>query len=173
MGRERREQARRVLLESMARADLDRVLDPDTGPRVRRLMKAWTEALSAGHVDWLLEHTDPEIVIVQPPGLPGAKRYVGHDGFLEAILDWPANWDDFRMEWKRSFQRGDDQIVAITHHRGRGRETAIEVEADVVWVSTWRDDDKLLRWEMFIGPDAEAEAGLQAGGAGPSRSGDP
>jgi hypothetical protein len=43
----------------------------------------------------------------------------------------------------------------------------------VVWVSTWRDDDKLLRWEMFIGPDAEAEAGLQAGGAGPSRSGDP
>jgi ketosteroid isomerase-like protein len=155
------EAARRVLSETLVPDDYERRLDPAMRPEARRLVLDWNDAFVRGDVEWLLDHTDPEVRVAQPPDLPGAKRYAGHEGLIEAILDWPTQWDDFRWEWKQTYERAEGQIVSVTHHRGRGRETAIEVEADVVWVSTWRDG-LLVRWEMFMGPDAEAQAAAAA-----------
>jgi ketosteroid isomerase-like protein len=149
------DEARRILREAIVTPDLGRVLDPGMRPELRERLLAWYEALAGGNLEWLLEHTEPGVEIVQPPGLPGAKHFSGHEGFVEGILDWPSNWDDFTMEWKRTFERPDGRVVSVTHQRGRGKEIAIEVEADVVLVTTWREG-RLARWEMFMGSDAEA-----------------
>jgi ketosteroid isomerase-like protein len=150
------EEARRILQQAVVWPDPEQVLDPGMRPETRQRLLAWYEALANGDLEWLLERTDPAVQVVQPPEVPGAKRFWGHEGFVEGILDWPLNWDDFRMEWKRTFERPDGRVVSLTHQHARGKEIAIEVEADVVLVTTWRDDGRLLRWEMFMGLDAEA-----------------
>jgi len=106
-------------------------LDPDSPPWVVAWQRETVDAYRAGDLEWLLERTDPEIEIVQPPEIPGARSYRGLDGLIDALLDWPLEWEDFSVEPKRIFapgrQSSDRHRRAprpITHDgdRGRGRD---------------------------------------------------
>ena len=56
---------------------------------------------------------------------------------------------------------GDEVAVSVTRHRGRGRESGIEMDFEVFYVQRGRDG-KLARLEMFFSREQALEAaGLQ------------
>jgi ketosteroid isomerase-like protein len=131
-------------------------IPPELGGLLGELLRAYRDA----DVEWLLEHTDPNIVITQIAELPGARTYRGCEGFVDALLDWPLQWQDFQIEPLRLFAVGDDHIVIASIHRGRPASADIEVEAEMVFLMRWRDR-LLTDWNMFMTVD-EAVAAAQA-----------
>ena len=132
-------------------------LDPDSPPWVVAWQRETVDAYRAGDLEWLLERTDPEIEIVQPPEIPGARSYRGLEGLIDALLDWPLEWEDFSVEPKRIFALDDNRAIVIAVHRGRSRTMGIEVEAEIVWLFSLRDE-RVRRWDMFMSLDAALEA---------------
>jgi ketosteroid isomerase-like protein len=124
-------------------------------------MRQTVDAYRAGDLEWLLQQTHPEAEIVQPPEIPGASTYRGREGMIDALLDWPREWEDFQVEPKRIFAVDDDQVVVVALHRGRSRRIEIEVEAEIAWLFT-RRDGLTTRWDMFMSVEQALSAAEQA-----------
>ena len=93
--------------------------------------------------------TTPDLELVQPPEVPDAKTYEGRGAIVEAMEDWPNQWEDFRMDLIEIIDVGDEVAVSVTRHRGRGRESGIEMDFEVFYVQKGRNG-KLARIEMFF-----------------------
>src|SRR3954464_2859420 len=91
----------------------------------------------------------PDVVIIQPPEVPDAKTYEGPSAMVQAWKDWPDQWEDFRLDLIDVIDVSDDVVVSATRHRGRGRESGIEMDFHVFYVHVMRDG-KLARMEMFF-----------------------
>jgi ketosteroid isomerase-like protein len=59
--------------------------------------------------------------------------------------NWAGQWDDLNFELERIVGAGD-RVVCLTHHRGRGKSSGVELR--VAYVHTIRNG-KGVRWEMF------------------------
>src|ERR1700704_1885768 len=92
------------------------------------LVRLGYEALLGGDLALLEEFTLPDAVMIQPPEVPDAKTYEGSGAIREAMEDWPAQWEDFRMDLVEIIDVSDDVVVAVTRHRGRGHESGIEMD---------------------------------------------
>ena len=156
---ERIEAARQVLRDFDMGDEWDVVVDPDIPPELASLERELIDAYRRADVEWLLAHTDPEVEITQIAELPGARTYRGHEGFLDALLDWPRQWDDFRVEPRRVFAVGDDHLAVATINRGRPRSMDIEVAAEIVFLMRWRDR-RMTDWNMFMTVDEAVAAAL-------------
>jgi ketosteroid isomerase-like protein len=146
---DRYEAARQVMRQVASGADWDAVLDPDTPPELRELARGIFRAYREGDLEWVLEHTDLDIEIVQVPEIPDSSTYTGHEGFVDALLDWPLQWEDFRIEPQRVFAPNPDNLIVIAIHGGRPHSMDIEVEAEIVFVFRWRDG-LVTRWDMYL-----------------------
>ena len=146
---DRPQAAREVMRQLDLGPEWDAALDPDIPPEFEELAKRLFDAYRRGDLDWLLEHTDPEIEIVQVPEIPDARTYTGHDGMIDALLDWPREWENFRMQPQRIFAPDPDNLVVVAVHRGRPHSMDIEVEAEIVFVFHWREG-RAIRWDMFL-----------------------
>jgi ketosteroid isomerase-like protein len=162
---DRIEAAREVMRQVAAGADWESALDPDLPPELEDLTRGIIHAYRRGDLEWLLEHTDPEIEIVQVPEIPDARTYTGRNGMVEALLDWPRQWEDFRVEPQRIFAPDPGNLIVIAVHGGRPRSMDIEVEAEIVFVFRLRGG-RLTRWDMFLTLD-EALGRAAEGGAHP------
>jgi ketosteroid isomerase-like protein len=125
------------------------VVDSSIPPALMGLLTATLEAYGRADLDALLTGAAPDLVIVQPPELPASRSYTGRDGLIEALLDWPRQWADFRMEPRRIFGVDDEHVVFVTLHRGRPHSVDIEVEAEFVFLIRWQDG-LVTRWDMFM-----------------------
>ena len=143
------EAAREVIRQMGFDERWQELIDPDMPPELlefaRRIVRAYQEA----DLDWLLSIGHPDIVISQPPELPGARVYTGSEALLDALLDWPRQWADFRIEGRRIFAPDDEHIAVVTIHRGRPRTVDIEVEAEFVFLIR-REDGLVTCWDMFM-----------------------
>jgi ketosteroid isomerase-like protein len=146
---DRIEAAREVMRQVAARGDWEGAIDPDLPPELAELAQGIIEAYRRGDLEWLLEHTAPEVVIVQVPEIPDARTYTGHDGTVEALLDWPRQWEDFRIEPERIFAPDTENLIMKAVHGGRPHSMDIEVEAQIVFVFHVRDG-LLARWDMYL-----------------------
>jgi ketosteroid isomerase-like protein len=135
-------------------------LDPDSPDWLRDWLRETYDMWRTGDLERMLGQSHPEIEIVQPHELPDARTYHGKDGVIEALLDWPREWEDFAIEPTRVFAVGDDRIVVDTIHRGRSLLMGIEIEAPIVWLFT-QEEGLTRRWDMFT----SAEQALAAAGA--------
>jgi ketosteroid isomerase-like protein len=125
------------------------------------LVRACYEAFSRGDIEFLVAHTDPALEIVEPPEMPEARTYRGHDGLRESLRNWAGQWDEFHMDVERFIDAGHERVIAIVRHRGRGKSSGAPVEARVVYLHTGRNG-KGVRWEMFSSlDDAFAAIGLR------------
>ena len=106
----------------------DAAIEDGIPPELASLLGELLDAYRSADIDWLLEHTDPEVEITQIAELPGARTYRGCEGFVDALLDWPLQWQDFQIEPLRLFAVGDDHLVISSIHRGARR----------AWTSRWR-----------------------------------
>jgi ketosteroid isomerase-like protein len=125
------------------------VIDPDMPADLDLAMRATLAAYERADLDFLIAGVDPEIEIEQPPELPDARSYRGRDGLVDALLDWPRQWDDFRMEPRRIFAPNEDHIAIVALHHGRPHSMDIEVEAEFIFLLRVRDG-LLVRWDMFM-----------------------
>ena len=115
------------------------------------------EAIHRGDFAWFEEWTTADLVIVQPPEVPDAKTYEGRDAVIEAWEDWPKQWEDFRLDLIEIIDVSDDVLISVTRHRGRGRESGIEMDFEVFYVYYGRDG-KVARMEMFFSREQALEA---------------
>jgi len=122
-----------------------------------RLVRLGFEAIARGDLALVEEFTESDVVMVQPPEVPDAKTYEGRGAIREAMEDWPTQWEDFRMDLVEIIDAGDDAVVSVTRHRGRGRESGIEMDFEVVYVIRLRHG-RLARMEMFFSREQALEA---------------
>jgi ketosteroid isomerase-like protein len=153
---DRRRRARQVMVDLEVGEDWLEVLDPDSPDWLRDWVRATYDIWSTGDLDRVLGQSHLEIVIVQPHELPDARTYHGKDGVIEALLDWPKEWEDFSVEPRRVFAVGDDRVVVDTIHRGRSLRMGIEIEAPIVWLFTL-ESGLTRRWDMFTTVDEAVE----------------
>jgi len=157
---DRIEAARQVLLNFHMGDEWEAVVEEGIPPELSVIQRELIAAYRNADVEWLLEHTDPDVEITQIPELPDARTYRGHDGFIDALLDWPRQWQDFTVEPRRLFAVGDDHLAIATINRGRPPSMDIEVEAEIVFLMRWRDG-RMTDWNIFMTVD-EAVATAQA-----------
>jgi ketosteroid isomerase-like protein len=100
----------------------------------------------------------PDVVIAQPPEMPDSKSYDGYSGVAESIDDWPAQWDDFRLDVTEIVEASDSSVVAKTHQQGRGHVSGLELDFEVTFLHTIRDG-KFTRVDMFFDYDEALAAG--------------
>ena len=157
---DRLEAVRQVLRDFDMGDEWDAAVEDGIPPELASLLYELLRAYRDADVEWLLEHTDPNVEITQIAELPGARTYRGCEGFVDALLDWPLQWQDFQVEPLRLFAVGDDHIVIDSINRGRPASMDIEVEAEIVFLMRWRDR-LLTDWNIFMTVD-EAVAAAQA-----------
>ncbi len=121
------------------------------------LVHAGFAALQRGDLDWFEDMTTPDLTIVQPPEVPDAKTYEGRGAMAAAMADWPSEWEDFQMELTEVVDLGDGVLISVTRHRGRGRESGIEMNFEVFYVHGGRDG-KLARLEMYFSREQALDA---------------
>jgi ketosteroid isomerase-like protein len=157
---DRIEAAREVLREFEVGDEWNAVVEDGIPPGLAALQRDLLDAYRRADIEWLLEHTDPDVEITQLADLPDSKSYHGREGFIDALLDWPREWEDFRIEPRRLCSVGGDHLVISGIHRGRPRTMAIDVAAEIVFLMRWRDG-RMTDWNIFPTVD-EAVAAAQA-----------
>ena len=163
---DRYEAARNVARRLITGDAWEPAIDDDVPPELRELFVGVLDTYRRGDLEWLLEHADPEIEIVQVPEIPDRQTYRGHQGFIDAILDWPRQWEDFHIAPRAIFAVGDDQLIIDAIHSGRPHSMDIRVETEIVFATRWRDG-RLANWDMFLTVEEAlgraAERGAHAG----------
>jgi ketosteroid isomerase-like protein len=115
------------------------------------------DAFTRGDIEGVLRVCDENIVITQPPELPGASpQQRGHGGVLEAFSIWPEQWDDYYIEILRTADSGD-YVVVTARTGGRGKQSGVEVKMEFAFVFTVRDE-KIVDMQIFIREDQALEA---------------
>lgn len=115
------------------------------------------DAFTRDDIQGVLGLCDKDIVVTQPPELPGvAAQQRGHSGVLEAFSIWPEQWDDYRIEILRILDPGD-HVVVTARTGGRGKQSGVEVEMDFTFVFTVRDE-KIVEMQIFMREDQALEA---------------
>jgi uncharacterized protein len=103
---------------------------------------------------------DPEIVWVEPEGMPGSGTYHGHDGVRESLTKFVGTWDDYRVEHHDITEAGD-KLYLRAHISGKGRTSGVPGEFDQFQVWTFREG-RFVRMEMFLDEDdARRAAGIE------------
>jgi len=106
----------------------------------------------------VLRLCDEDIVIKQPPELPGVSpEQRGHQGVLEAFAIWPEQWDDYRIEILRVAAAPGGKVFVTVRTRGRGKQSGVEVDMDFSFVFTVREG-KIAEWRLFVQEDQALEA---------------
>ena len=118
-------------------------------------------AFDRGDIDAVLRLCADDIVITQPPELPGVSpEQYGHRGVLEAFAIWPEQWEDYRIEILRVAAAPADRVFVATRTRGRGKQSGVEVEMDISFAFTIRDA-RIREMRIFVREgDALEAAGL-------------
>jgi ketosteroid isomerase-like protein len=115
-------------------------------------------AFIRGDTDAVLQLCAKDIVITQPPELPGVSpRQYGHSGVLEAFAIWPEQWDEFRIEPPRVIADPGDYVAVAARTRGRGKQSGVEVDMEFAFLFTVREG-KIAEWQIFVSEDQALEA---------------
>ena len=124
---------------------------------VEIVRKAFT-ASDQGDIEAVLRLCDEDIVITQPPELPGAPAVQhGHRGVVEAFAIWPEQWEGYRIEILKIADAPGDKVFVTTRTRGRGKQSGVEVHMEFSFVFTIREA-KISVWQLFMREDQALEA---------------
>ena len=100
-----------------------------------------------------------DVVYVAPPTMPGGRTYHGHEGVLQWVVDWRAEWADYELEIERVEDLGD-QVMTAERNKATGKRSGVEVDMRTFSLWSFRDG-KVIRWQGFPTEEAALEtAGL-------------
>ena len=115
-------------------------------------------AFERGDIEGLLRLCDEDIVITQPPDLPGVSpEQRGHRGVLEALAIWPEQWDEYRIELLRVDAAPGGKVFVAQRSSGRGKQSGVEVNMDFSFVFTVHEG-KISEWRLFMQEEQAVKA---------------
>ena len=94
----------------------------------------------------------PDLVVDLSGNVFNPAVYEGLEGFKRFTESVGEAWAEFRMEPEETFEQGD-LVVALVRAVGKGRESGVEIAADVAMVFEMRAG---LVASMRVEPDREA-----------------
>ena len=159
------EQARQFLLTEVQLSPRNAwaaAIDPAMPESQAALQLEFVCAYLTGDVEAILAHADPDVVITQAPEVPDARTYHGREGMLDALLDWPLQWERFALTPRQIYALDDEWVMTVALHQGRAR-IGLEVEAEIVWAVRWQDG-LITRWQTYLTVEAALEAVRKASG---------
>jgi ketosteroid isomerase-like protein len=159
------EQARQFLLSEAQlspRKAWVAAIDPAMPESQAALQLEFVCAYLTGDIESILAHADPDVVIKQAPEVPDARTYCGRDGMLEALLDWPLQWERFALTPRRIYAVDDEWVLTVALHQGRAR-IGLDVEAEIVWAVRWQNG-LITCWETYLTVEAALAAARRARG---------
>jgi ketosteroid isomerase-like protein len=136
---------------------------------VQRIWDLYEEGIRKGDLSGATGAFDegliaPDSTFTPVSDMPGSRTYVGREGFVEFLLAWVAEWDEWSIELERVIDAGDDRVLAIAHQSAIGKGSGAAVEARVGMVYTLKDGQVVDRRDLWVDEAFEA-VGLS--GAGP------
>jgi ketosteroid isomerase-like protein len=78
-----------------------------------------------------------------------AKTYRGAPGFIEAMADLDAAWQEWRQEVEDVLDAGEEGVVVLVRLKARGSESGVPVDQPWAMVITLRDG-KLIASRSFL-----------------------
>ncbi len=120
--------------------DTGQAMSKENVEAVRETYAAWER----GDNQLILNRTHPEIGLVQPPEVPGAKSYHGHRGVIEMLENWPNGRSS---SGARVIEVDEDRVISVTCHRMKARE--MDVAQEVFYLHT-SEDGLATRMDMFF-----------------------
>jgi ketosteroid isomerase-like protein len=105
----------------------------------------------------ILQYADPEIEL-QSAIIGGAEgnTYRGHQGIRDWIAESDAAFEELRMEHEEFRDLGDD-VLLIGRLHARGRESGVEIESAIAWLTTFRGG-RIVRARGYLDPKEALEA---------------
>jgi ketosteroid isomerase-like protein len=117
------------------------------------------DAYSRGDIDAVLEDLDPEIEwhpLLQVLLGGEATVYRGHEGARALFRDLDEAFTESEAETSEVRDLGE-QVIAIGHLRGRGRESGAKTETAIVWLVEFKNG-KAIRVREYLDPKEALEA---------------
>ena len=105
------------------------------------------EAFREGGIEAAAELLDPDIEWIPPKESPHAGTYRGPNAVKSEVQEFTSPFEGY--EWEpREFIDAGDRVVVIGYHRGRGRQSGVEIGQEETHVWTLRQG-RITRMEMF------------------------
>jgi ketosteroid isomerase-like protein len=124
------------------------------------LVRAVLSAFQRGDTDAMVQRCTEGVVIDQPPETPDVKSYSGHGGVIEAIEDFPREWEDFRIEIVEIVDLGDGVVLSVCRNHGHGRVSGLEMDIEMFYLGRIREG-RIAGLQIFLSrAQALAAAGL-------------
>jgi ketosteroid isomerase-like protein len=130
---------------------------------VRRLWEELQAGLERGDPgEWF----DPEAVaddfewIVSTP-LDGRSVWRGREGFVEFMLTWTEQFDDWSIRVERWIDAGEDRVVALTRQTATGKGSRVPVELNLGQVWEFEAGRVARAWGYLDHKEALEAAGLR------------
>lgn len=120
------------------------------------LIRFGLDAFSRRDIEAWLGCFDPDVEVVEDPSVPDAGSYSGHAGLLRWAQIMERNWAEFQVFGEAFVESGED-VVTLTHVRGRGRKSGIPIDGRFGSIFTVRSG-RVVRWRIFAGWDNALEA---------------
>jgi ketosteroid isomerase-like protein len=107
-----------------------------------------------------LRYIDPEVELRSAiVGGAEGNTYRGHEGVRRWMAESDATWAELRLEAEEYRDLGDD-VLMIGRLVARGRESGVEIESPIAWLSTVRAG-RIVRSRGYLDPrEALDAAGL-------------
>jgi ketosteroid isomerase-like protein len=110
------------------------------------IVRAAYEAYERGDLAGMLKDADPDQVIYRPD--PDGRTYRGPEGFLQAFIDWPEGFDEFRASAGEFIDANDAQVIIRVHQHAVGSQSGVPIEADFWFVHTIKGR-RIVRLDMY------------------------
>ena len=103
------------------------------------------DAVNRGDVEWLIEHSAPDIEIHRRGVAGEPVLYTGADGIRDYFRDIAESWQLFEVDAEEIRESGD-RVLAIVNRRLRGRGSGIDIEDKFGFVYELRNGLAVRIW---------------------------
>jgi ketosteroid isomerase-like protein len=123
------------------------------------MFRRGADAYNRRDVEALLNTVDPEVEwhpLLQVLLGGEATVYRGHEGVRELLLDFDEAFAELQADLTEVRDLGE-RVLAIGRLRGRGKESGVETESEIVWLVEFKDG-KGVRVREYLDPEEALEA---------------
>jgi ketosteroid isomerase-like protein len=113
------------------------------------------EKFVAGDIAGVLERLDEEIVVTEPPELPGATVYHGHEGWQQQLAKFREVIGGLKYSVVEHIEYGDN-VVTVIEASGAGAFSGISGTFTYAEVETWLDG-KVVSMRYFMSKEAAVQ----------------
>ena len=127
---------------------------------VRAVNEAFEAGVERGDFGGAWDHeamaADAEM-IPAPEVAPAAASYRGRDGFVEFMLTWTEDFENWSVRLERLIDASDDRVIVFLHQSGVGKGSGVPVELNYGAIFEL-EEGRVVRLRVFLSPAQALEA---------------